>query len=192
MLSDDGLQHYRLGRDVEIAVVDGERRFWNGLPLPAGPLREGVSRLRSVAAVVVNGGNLRPDMPLGNEFGMRLEGRVFYNLRDPALRAAPADFSGKRLHAVAGIGNPRRFFEHLRALGLSFEEHAFPDHCAYSPQFLAYKDADALLMTEKDAVKCAGFADERYWALVVEAVLAPAFGETILQKLRDIDGRKIA
>lgn len=192
LLSDDGLQHYRLGRDVEIVAVDGERKFGNGLFLPAGPLREGISRLRSVDAVVVNGGGTRLGMPLRNEFGMRLEGREFYNLRNPRLRAAPGDFLGKKLHAVAGIGNPQRFFEHLRGLGLTFEAHAFADHCAYRPQDLSYADADALLMTEKDAVKCAGFADERYWALAVDAVLTPGCGEMVVQKLRDIDGRQTA
>lgn len=192
LLSDDGLQHYRLGRDAEIAVVDGERRFGNGLPLPAGPLREGVSRLRSVDAVVVNGGSLGQGASFRNEFGMRLEGRVFYNLRNPQRHVEAGDLRGKKLHAVAGIGNPQRFFAHLRGLGLAFEEHAFPDHCAYRQRDLAYDDADALLMTEKDAVKCAGFADDRFWALAVEAVMPPAFGQTILQKLRDIDGRQIA
>lgn len=192
LVSDDGLQHYRLGRDLEIVVVDGERKFGNGLLLPAGPLREGVSRLGSVDAVVVNGGSLKAAMRLRNEFEMSLEGEVFSNLRQPELRAGAADFGGKRLHAVAGIGNPQRFFAHLRRLGLAFEEHAFPDHYAYRPQDLDYGDADALLMTEKDAVKCAGFADERVWALAVEAVMPPAFGQTILQKLRDIDGRQAA
>lgn len=192
LVSDDGLQHYRLDRDLEIVVVDGERKFGNGLLLPAGPLREGVSRLRSVDAVVVNGGSLKATMRLRNEFEMRLEGGVFCNLRNPEMRAAAADFGGKKLHAVAGIGNPQRFFAHLRRLGLAFEEHAFPDHCVFRPQDLDYGDADALLMTEKDAVKCAGFADERYWALAVEAILPPAFGQTMLQKLRDIDGRQAA
>jgi len=188
LVSDDGLQHYRLARDVEIAVVDGERKFGNGLLLPAGPLREGVSRLVSVDAVVVNGGSLL----LRNEFEMSLEGEVFRNLRQPELRARAADFGGKKLHAVAGIGNPQRFFAHLRRLGLAFEEHAFPDHYAYQPHDLDYDEADALLMTEKDAVKCAGFADERVWALAVEAILSPAFGQTVLQKLRNIDGRQAA
>lgn len=192
LVSDDGLQHYRLGRDMEIVVVDGERKFGNGLLLPAGPLREGVSRLGSVDAVVVNGGSLKAVMTLRNEFEMSLEGEAFCNLRQPELRARAADFGGKKLHAVAGIGNPQRFFAHLRRLGLAFEEHAFPDHCVFRPQDLDYRDADALLMTEKDAVKCAGFADERYWALAVEAILPPAFGQTILQKLRDIDGRQAA
>jgi tetraacyldisaccharide 4'-kinase len=192
LLSDDGLQHYRLGRDMEIVVVDGERKFGNGLLLPAGPLREGVSRLGSVDAVVVNGGGLIAAMPLRNEFKMCLEGDVFYNLRQPELHAGAADFGGKKLHAVAGIGNPQRFFAHLRKLGLAFEEHAFPDHWAYRPQDLDYANAAALLMTEKDAVKCAGFADERYWALAVVALLPTAFGQTVLQKLRNIDGRQAA
>jgi len=192
LVSDDGLQHYRLDRDMEIVVVDGERKFGNGLLLPAGPLREGVSRLRSVDAVVVNGGSLKAVMRLGNEFEMGLEGGVFYNLRNPELRAGAADFGGKKLHAMAGIGNPQRFFAHLRRLGLAFEEHAFPDHYVFRPQDLDYDDADVLLMTEKDAVKCAGFADERYWALAVEAILPSAFGQTMLQKLRDIDGRQAA
>lgn len=190
LLSDDGLQHYRLGRDVEIVVVDAERRFGNGLPMPAGPLREGVSRLRTVDAVVANGGSLRLGVPLANEFEMRLEGRVFDNLRKPDLHVEAESLRGKKLHALAGIGNPGRFFAHLRELGLEFEAHAFPDHCAYRPQDLRYDGADALLMTEKDAVKCGDFAAENYWALAVDAVLPPAFGQMIVQKLRDIDGRK--
>jgi tetraacyldisaccharide 4'-kinase len=129
---------------------------------------------------------------LSNGFEMNLEGEVFYNLRQPELRARADDFGGKKLHAVAGIGNPRRFFAHLRGLGLAFEEHAFPDHCAYRPHDLDYGDVDALLMTEKDAVKCAGFADERVWVLAVEAILPPAFGQIVLQKLRKIDGRQAA
>lgn len=192
VLSDDGLQHYRLGRAVEIAVVDGDRRFGNGLLLPAGPLREGVSRLHSVDAVVVNGGSLRPDIVLPNEFGMRLVGRVFYNLRHPSRRAEADDFRGKKLCALAGIGNPQRFFAHLRGFGLEFDERAFPDHYAFRPEDLALPGADAILMTEKDAVKCAGFADERCWVLAVEAVLEPHFAETIVQKLRDTDGRQTA
>ncbi|WP_009204897.1 tetraacyldisaccharide 4'-kinase [Sulfuricella denitrificans] len=192
LVSDDGLQHYRLERDMEIVVVDGERKFGNGLLLPAGPLREGVSRLGSVDAVVVNGGGPKAAMHLRNEFEMNLQGGVFYNLLNQELNASAADFSGKELHAVAGIGNPQRFFTHLRGLGLVFEEHAFPDHCVFRSQDLDYENADALLMTEKDAVKCVGFADERYWALAVEASLPPAFGQTVLQKLKDIDGRQTA
>ena len=99
---------------------------------------------------------------------------------------------GKNLDAVADIGKPQRFCAHLRRLGLAFEEHAFPDHCAYLPRDLDYADAEALLMTEKDAVKCDGFADERYWVLAVEAILPPAFGQIMLQKLRDVDGRQAA
>lgn len=190
LLSDDGLQHYRLGRNVEIVVVDAERRFGNGLIMPAGPLREGVSRLRTVDAVVANGVSLRLGVPLANEFEMRLQGRVFYNLRNPELHVEADALRGKKLHALAGIGNPGRFFAHLRGLGLEFEEHAFPDHCVYRPEDLRYDGADALLMTEKDAVKCVDFAAENYWVLAVDAVLPPAFGQMMVQKLRDIDGRK--
>lgn len=192
LLSDDGLQHCRLERDVEIVVVDGERQFGNGLLLPAGPLRESVSRLGSVDAVVVNGTNQQTATLLCNAFEMRLEGEVFCNLRQPTLCVRAMVFFGKKLHAVAGIGNPQRFFTHLRNLGLAFEAHAFPDHCAFRSQDLAFDNAEVLLMTEKDAIKCADFADERYWSLAVEAILPPDFGHTVLQKLRDSDGRKTA
>ena len=192
LLSDDGLQHYRLDREVEIAVVDGERQFGNGLLLPAGPLRERISRLRSVDAVVVNGLGQKKEKLPGNAFEMRLVGDVFINLHQPALRARAVVFQGKRIHAVAGIGNPQRFFAHLRSLGLTIEEHAFPDHYDFKQQDLDFGNADMLLMTEKDAIKCADFADERYWSLAVEAILPEAFGQTVLQKLRNCDGRETA
>lgn len=186
LLSDDGLQHYRLGRDMEIVVVDGGRRFGNGCMLPAGPLREGLSRLGTVDAVVVNGD---PGSGTSNEFGMRLQGERIYSLRHPGRRVAAKDLAGKNIHAVAGIGNPQRFFEHLKGLGLNFEPHCFPDHHAYRPEDLAYDAADVLLMTEKDAVKCADFADDRFWVLEVEAVLTPAFDEIMQKQLRIMDGR---
>ncbi len=150
ILSDDGLQHYRLQRDAEIVVVDGARRFGNGLLLPAGPLREPVSRLQEVDAVVVNGGEAQ-----GDEFAMRLEGTSFYNLLNPEMVVSAGEFAGQRLHAIAGIGHPQRFFAHLEHLGLSAQRHAFPDHHRYTASDIAFDDADAILMTEKDAVKCA-------------------------------------
>ena len=188
LLSDDGLQHYRLGRDVEIAVVDGERRFGNGWLLPAGPLREGPSRLAAADAVVVNGGRLG----LPNEYGMKLEGREFYNLRQPERRVEAGDLPVGAKAAVAGIGNPQRFFTHLRGLGLAFEAHAYPDHHAYRPDDLALAGVDVILMTEKDAVKCVAFADERCWVLAVEAVVPPDFAELIVEKLRKAYGRQAA
>lgn len=195
LLSDDGLQHYRLRRDVEIAVVDGARRFGNGLLLPAGPLREGVRRLDSVDAVVVNLGNdpaERPGPGRGREYSMGLRGRMFYNLAQPKLRLAPEELRGKRLHAVAGIGNPQRFFDFLRDLGLAVTEHAFPDHHPYCPGDLHFAHADAILMTEKDAVKCARFGCGDCWALAVEPEVDPGLGARLLDKMRKRDGPKIA
>lgn len=188
VISDDGLQHYRLARDVEIAVVDGQRLFGNGFLLPAGPLREGKWRLRQINAVVVNGG---AELSGGAHFNMSLKGSMLRNLRSGATVHA-FEFAGKKLHAVAGIGYPQRFFEHLQGLGLTFERHPFPDHHAYRPEDLNWPDADAIMMTEKDAVKCATFADERYWVLPVQAELDPSFGQRILDILRKRNGRKTA
>jgi tetraacyldisaccharide 4'-kinase len=179
ILSDDGLQHYRMRRDIEIVVVDGARRFGNGLLLPAGPLREPVSRLKQVNAVVINGGNAK-----GNEFAMRLEGTRFHNLLNPGLIVPAVNFSGQRLHAIAGIGHPQRFFTHLEHLGLNAQHHAFPDHHHYSISDIAFDDADAILMTEKDAVKCAAFATEKCWVLRVDAQVSPALTQLILEKVK--------
>jgi tetraacyldisaccharide 4'-kinase len=178
VLCDDGLQHYRLQRDVEIAVVDGARGFGNGWLLPAGPLREPKSRLRSVDAVVINGGEAAQ-----GQYAMQLEGVQFRNLRYPDRVAAATVFYAIRNHAVAGIGNPQRFFSHLESLGLRFTPHPFPDHHPYRAEDLAYPDCDALLLTEKDAVKCAPFADARYWMLRVEARIDPALIAHILRKI---------
>lgn len=187
LISDDGLQHYRLARDVEIAVVDGVRRFGNGLLLPAGPLREGVWRLATVDAVVVNGG----DAAAGGgdkEYNMRLAGDEFYSLKRPELRARPADFQGRRLHAVAGIGHPQRFFDHLASLGLTAIGHPFRDHHRFRLRDLTYPDADAVLMTEKDAVKCAALIGaDNCWVLAVQAEVDPALENRILGKLKERD-----
>ncbi len=188
ILCDDGLQHYRLRRDVEIVVMDGARKIGNGFLLPAGPLREAVSRLKHVDAVVINGGQSS-----GREikFGMALAGDVFYNLLDPARTATALDLRGMRCHAVAGIGNPQRYFDTLQALGLQCTTHPFPDHHAYRANDLLFSDCDALLLTEKDAVKCATFADARYWVLRVDAQIDSALIELILRKMPD-HGRKAA
>ncbi len=178
VLCDDGLQHYRLHRDFEVAVIDGERRFGNGLLLPAGPLREPVARLRTVDVVVVNGGEAAK-----GEYAMKLEGAVFYNLRNPAHNVTASHFRELHNHAVAGIGNPPRFFRHLESLGIPFTPHPFPDHHPYRPEELAFADCDALLLTEKDAVKCAAFADERYWVLRVDARIDQALTAHILRKI---------
>lgn len=178
VLCDDGLQHYRLRRDAEIAVIDGARGFGNGFMLPAGPLREPVSRLQTVDAVVVNDG----DASTG-QYAMRLSGDIFHNLLDPGKTATAAELRKLRCHAVAGIGHPQRYFRHLAALGLNIVEHAFPDHHPYRAADLSFADCDAVLLTEKDAVKCSAFADERYWVLRVEAQIDPALTDHILRKI---------
>ena len=178
ILSDDGLQHYRLQRDVEIVVVDGLRRFGNGFLLPAGPLREAPSRLREVDAVVINGGKVAP-----GEYLMQLEGVHFYNLLNPEITATAADFQGQSVHAIAGIGHPERFFRHLNKLGLTVQTHPYPDHHHYSAADLAFEGSNALLMTEKDAVKCSAFADEKCWVLRVDAQLDSALTQLILKKI---------
>lgn len=185
ILSDDGLQHYRLQRDVEIAVVDGKRKFGNGLRLPAGPLREPVARLGQVDVVIVNGTETRLDIACATPaFSMQLEGSLLYNLRNPAEMRPAAAFSGQRLHAVAGIGHPQRFFSHLESMGLSVVPHAFPDHHDYQPEDIRFDDADATLMTEKDAVKCAAFASDKCWVLRVDARLTPDPAELIMEKIK--------
>ncbi len=178
ILSDDGLQHYRLQRDAEIVVIDGARRFGNGLLLPAGPLREPVSRLRRVDAIVINGGQAHE-----GEFAMSLDGSLFYNLLNPEMVVSPGELAGQRLHAIAGIGHPQRFFRHLQHLGLECTTHAFPDHHCYIASDIAFDGADAILMTEKDAVKCAAFANEQCWVLRVDAQVTPALTQLILEKV---------
>jgi tetraacyldisaccharide 4'-kinase len=183
VLSDDGLQHYRLARDVEIAVVDGARGLGNGLMLPAGPLREPASRLKKVDAVVVNGSS-STRVAAATLFTMHLEGRQFRNLLNPEHTVDADHFQRKSVLAIAGIGNPARFFAHLNQLGMSFRALPFPDHHVYAASELAHVEADAIVMTEKDAVKCAAFASEKHWVLPVDAVPSPELGELILRKLK--------
>jgi len=145
-------------------------------------------------AVVVNGPGrgLPATVKTGRRFSMQLKGGVFYNLRDPALSAQAADFAGKRVHAVAGIGNPGRFFGMLRAMGLVCTEHPLPDHYVFRAGELDFPGADAVLMTEKDAVKCAGFAAANFWVLPVEAELDARLGEWVLERIRDAYGPQTA
>lgn len=187
IVSDDGLQHYGLKRDVEIAVLDGSRATGNGFPLPAGPLRESTARLAEVDAVVVTGD---PSSPAASAktFAMRLDGNVFRNLLNPAFHQEAGAFHGKQTHAIAGIGNPARFFDHLQRLGLSFAAHAFPDHHAYSQADLEFGDADAIVMTEKDAIKCIRFARENHWVLPVDAHVDATLGTLILDKMKTWNG----
>ena len=191
IISDDGLQHYRLRRDIEIAVED-ERGHGNRLLLPAGPLREPADR--AVDATVFNGeladsefaGSGRQGSRQGSAatvFGMRLEPKGFWFVHDPARALTLAQLSGKRLHAVAGIGNPPRFFALLKRLGLDPVCHAFPDHHAYAGADLEFPECDLVLMTEKDAVKCSRSGRSDLVALRVDAMLDPAFSDFLSKRL---------
>ncbi|OGT19652.1 MAG: tetraacyldisaccharide 4'-kinase [Gallionellales bacterium RIFOXYB12_FULL_54_9] len=181
VLCDDGLQHYRLQRDVEIIVIDGKRWFGNGHLLPAGPLREPLWRLNRADALVINGSERLTDF--NNQYTMTLRGEIFQNLKHPEKHIHCNELQGMRLHAVAGIGHPQRYFDHLKSLGLTVIPHAFPDHHPYQAADLAFDDCDALLLTEKDAVKCAAFADNRVWILRVDARIDSALTDHILRKI---------
>ncbi|MFC4526469.1 tetraacyldisaccharide 4'-kinase [Dyella halodurans] len=177
VIADDGLQHYALARDVEICVIDGVRRFGNGRLLPAGPLREPLSRLQQVDFRISNGGVLAPgDVP------MQLQGGLVRALADDHVKPL-SDFAGQTVHAVAAIGHPQRFFASLRTQGITVVEHAFPDHHAFMAADLAFADGRAVLMTEKDAVKCRGFAQAHWWAVPVRAVLPPVFYDDLVARL---------
>ena len=180
ILSDDGLQHHALGRDIELVAVDGERGFGNGWLLPAGPLREPRARLRSVDAIVVNGGQNLARMP-APQFGMVLAASRFWKLGQPELAVEPARFAGRVVQAVAGIGNPERFFDTLRQFGIRAEPHALSDHHRYRAADIP---AGTVLMTEKDAVKCAGFGLPDAWALAVDAEVGPGLEKMILERMK--------
>ena len=164
VVSDDGLQHYALARDCEIVVVDGERRFGNGWLLPAGPLRESEARLRRVDAVVVNGGRAQ----LEGALSMRLEAKDALSLIGGAIKNL-REFAGHSVHAVAGIGNPERFFNMLREYGIEVVGHPLPDHARLQAADISFPDGRPVLMTEKDAVKCAAFAGAQHWYVPVTA-----------------------
>lgn len=179
LLSDDGLQHTSLARDVEIVVVDGMRRFGNGHCLPAGPLREPVKRL-DTADLVVAGGRAAAD-----EFLMEYTSLPVKSL-DGRREMQLAGFGKQTVHAVAAIGNPGRFFSMLRRRGVDIEEHPFPDHHAFRRSDLAFGDGAAVLMTEKDAVKCRHYGLENAWYVPVDAELPAAFERKLKSLLEEI------
>jgi len=185
ILADDGLQHLRLARDCEIVVIDGARGFGNGRLLPAGPLREPTRRLLRVDAIVVNGsvthGSLAA-LPPGMVLGMQLQATEAVSV-DERRRRPLASFRGLRVHGVAGIGNPQRFFTELRAQGMEVIEHAFPDHHPLTAAELAFADSLPVLMTEKDAVKCAALADQRLWYVPITAQLAASDAQALLNRI---------
>ena len=185
ILADDGLQHLRLARDCEIVLIDGARGFGNGRLLPAGPLREPIARLLRVDAIVVNGSAAHRSLgalPPGRMLTMQLHASEAVSV-DERRRQPLAAFRGQRVHAVAGIGNPQRFFTELQAHGLELIEHAFRDHHPLTAAEVAFADSLPVLMTEKDAVKCTAFADQRLWYVPVTAQLAAPDAQELLSRI---------
>lgn len=172
IVSDDGLQHYRLARDLEIEMIDGQRGYGNGRMLPAGPLREPLERGAQCDAHVVNGGEGDAE----GKWAMRLVAQPLQPLRGGAAREL-ASFAGTRVHAVAGIGHPGRFFATLREAGLEVVEHPFPDHHVFTASDLEFEPRLPVLVTEKDAIKLRHLAPDgrEVWVLPVSAELPGAF-----------------
>ncbi|MCB1749768.1 MAG: tetraacyldisaccharide 4'-kinase [Gammaproteobacteria bacterium] len=187
IVCDDGLQHYALKRDIEIVVLDGVRRVGNGACLPAGPLREPPGRLAEADLVVSNG------LAGRGEFAMRYLAEQAVRLGNPRERRALDQFEPRNVHAVAGVGNPEGFFALLKRKGLRVTAHAYPDHHAFSPDDLDFGDGLPVLMTEKDAVKCEHFADQRMWYVPIDVELPEVFErrfKTLLKKV--LDGQEAA
>jgi len=179
VISDDGLQHHRLPRDISILMVDGRRRFGNGLCLPAGPLREPRSTAARADFVVVTGGS-----PQAGEYRMDLlPSEVLRRVARPVLTLPFRDLVGRPAHAIAGIADPERFFEALEEAGVEVIRHPFPDHHRFRPRHISFGDQLPVLMTEKDAVKCRDFAGERHWYWPVSAQPEAAFEQALLHRL---------
>jgi tetraacyldisaccharide 4'-kinase len=190
IVSDDGLQHLALARDFEIIVIDAARGLGNGYLLPAGPLREPSSRLRHADCLVFNGQrenySSAGELSLQDEavvLTMHVGGDRLQPLSGPGESMLLLQLAGQRVHAVAGIGNPARFFRQLIAAGLTVIEHPFPDHHRYRAADLAFGDALPVLMTEKDAVKCRRFASVGCWYLPVTTLFAGQQAATLLERL---------
>lgn len=179
VISDDGLQHHRLPRDISILMLDGRRRFGNGLCLPAGPLREPRSAAARADFVVNMGG-----VPQPGEYAMKLAAsdRV-HSVARPGVGRPLREVVGRSAHAVAGIADPERFFLALDDAGVDVMRHPFPDHHRFHPRDIHFDDDFPVLMTEKDAVKCRDFADERHWYWPVSAQPEPTFEQALLQRL---------
>lgn len=180
IIADDGLQHTALARDIEIVIVDGQRLFGNGLCLPAGPLREPLSRLSTVDFIVYNGGQTQ------QQFMMTLLQGAAINLVDHSLTKPLCHFSNTPVHAVAGIGNPDRFFKQLAASGLTIQPHPFIDHHHFQKNDFDFAGDATILMTEKDAVKCQAFATKNMWYIPINAVISGKLEQAILHKLEEI------
>jgi len=189
ILSDDGLQHYRLGRALEIAVVDGQRLFGNRYLLPAGPLRERITRLQQVDYVLVNDATADiGNTPFKHSFAMNIEPLEWRQIVSGKTIPLRDIHLATPIHAVAGIGNPERFFKTLDALPLTYYAHSFPDHHKFSVADFNDYVSGSVVMTEKDAVKCQLFAKADYYSLVVGARLPNLFWQSFEQKLQVLKG----
>lgn len=183
IISDDGLQHHKLKADIKIALIDIAIGLGNGFCLPAGPLREPVDRLKLVD-FVINNYNTSTNTN-NDDFGMMLEPVLFYNLKNTNLTKQAIYFKDKTIHAVAGIGNPARFFQTLRQLGLDIIEHAFPDHYYFKKSDFPFAK-EVVIITEKDAVKCDTIVDSNFWCLSVQAKLSSKLKKLLLDKINKI------
>ncbi|MDX2475909.1 MAG: tetraacyldisaccharide 4'-kinase [Gammaproteobacteria bacterium] len=182
IISDDGLQHLALGRDLELAVITSDRIAGNGFCLPAGPLREGAGRLKSIDVVI----SRKQNSALTPHFMNLLSGECA-RLDNPAMRLPLSAFWKSPVHAVAGIGNPEGFFSSLRVAGLEVIPHPFPDHYDYSPADLSFPDGLPVLMTEKDAVKCKEFVNRHCWAVTVSVEVDEGILEIVMNKIMEIN-----
>ncbi len=180
VICDDGLQHYGLGRDIEIALLDGVRRLGNGLCLPAGPLREPESRLEEVDLIVTQG------LAGRQEFAMQYQIREARRVKRPEEVCSLTEFRAPRVHAVTAIGHAEKFFRMLRQAGLTLDEQAYPDHFFFSRQHFVFEDNYPILMTEKDAVKCEAFADDRFWFAPLEVELPEVFDRRLKILLKKV------
>jgi tetraacyldisaccharide 4'-kinase len=170
-------------RDVEIVVYDSVKGFGNGSLLPAGPLRESKARLKTVDAIVSNGADDRESFKCFNPIIMQLVATDFYNLVDAQKKSSAQAFAHQRILAVAGIGNPQRFFDQLSDMDLQFESRAYTDHYMFQAKDFHHINADVVLMTEKDAVKCRAFAQPNFWVLPVSALMNDGLMSVVLNKL---------
>ena len=193
IISDDGLQHYALQRNVEIVMLSSNRQFGNQLLLPAGPLREKISRLKVADAIINSGTGAESRSPFEDDlppvFNMKVQGTSFESLNGAKAAQPVSYFADKNLVAIAGIGSPERFFNQLSNLGLQFEQHAYADHHAFTAQDLAKFSGKTILMTEKDAVKCSVLTISDAWYLPIIAIVDSSSQGSlltlILQKLRN-------
>ena len=177
IVSDDGLQHYAMQRDIEIAVIDAKRGLQNGFCLPAGPLREPAARLNEVDFVISNGNSNHAD------YHMQIDSMQILKVSDPLQSLSQQRLKASKINALAGIGHPQRFFDLLTEQGLEFTPYIFPDHHRFVTSNIDFDDDSIVLMTEKDAVKCRSFADDRHWYVAITVKPDDRFIESIHKKI---------